>query len=305
MRASIFGLFSLSLFSSACFLQAEENNNSSTQKQPSSFPLGGELSIALDSFRSLPDGSWGGNMGAYGALNLAIAIPQLVNGTGIQAGGSYGLYDWDGRGSTDEKSLQQETFITVGFFHKTPNPSGFNGGITYDWSINKKTGVYGLDYTLGQVRGQFGYLLKGKNEFGVWGTYGTNTADKEFAEIPVKYRSISQVNAYWRHIFKNNGETLIWGGTPYRKGLMFESGRPGSYIVGASFRAPLCSSLTIDAHGMYMGARSGSSSSESKNYAANVALALTYSFGGKKAGARPYLPLANNSNLIADASLSN
>lgn len=291
-------LFTISIFTLSCFsilsIHAADDN----------CPLGGEVSIALDTFRSLPDGSWGGNMGAYLGLNLAWAIPKAGSGTGIQWGWSYGVYDWDGRGSTDSKSLQQEAFTTLGVFHKSVDPSGFNAAVVYDFCFNAKAGVFGLSPTMQQVRGQIGYLIKSKNELGVWGTYGTTTSHKSYAGIPVEFRAISQVNLYWRHIFKNQGETMIWGGTPYRKGLMFDSGRPGNYIIGASFRAPLTSSFSLDGHGMYMGARSGSASSESKNYAANVAIALTYSFGGKKVGARPYLPIANNSNFIADTNLS-
>lgn len=296
-------MFALSFFS-VCLLEADETENSFQNKQEqSSFPLGGDLSLGFDSFRSLPDGSWGGNMGAYLGLNLALAAPK-VSGLGIQAGWSYGIYDWDGRGSTGSKSLQQEGFISTGIFYKVPRLSGINFGASYDWSINAKAGVFGLDPTMAQVRGQLGYLLKRSNEFGVWATYGTKTSHKSYMQMPVEFRAISQVNAFWRHIFKNNGELMIWGGTPYRRGLMFDSGRAGSYILGGSFKAPLCGSLSMEGHGMYMGARSGSASSESSNYAANVSLALTYSFGGKKAGARPYLPLANNSNFIADTNVS-
>jgi hypothetical protein len=291
MKLFAFGIVSLSCFSLFC-VQADDN-----------FPLGGEISIALDTFRSLPDGSWGGNMGAYLGLNLAYAFPKAGSGNGVQGGWSYGVYDWDGRGSTDSKSVQQEAFFTLGLFHKAMTDSGVNVGAVYDFSVNSKAGVFGLSPTMQQVRGQIGYLLKKKNEFGLWGTYGTTTSTQSFSGIPVKFRAISQVNVYWRHIFKNQGETMLWAGTPYRKGLMFNSGRPGNYIIGASFRAPLTSSFSLDGHGMYMGARSGSGFDESKNYAANVAIALTYSFGGKKGGAKPYLPVANNSNFIADTNL--
>lgn len=304
MRIFAFGLCSL-CFISVCAGQTDDKVNSvENEKEPSSFPLGGDLSIAFDSFRSLPDGSWGGNMGAYLALNLAVAIPGVGKGNGIQGGWSYGVYDWDGRGSTDSKAVQQEAFFTVGLFHNTPNLAGVNMGFVYDWSVNAKAGVFGLDPNMGQVRGQVGYLFRGGNEFGFEGTYGTTTSHKSYGGIPVEFRAVSQVNAFWRHIFKKGGETMIWAGTPYRKGLMYYSGRAGAYILGASFKAPLSRSLSIEGHGMYMGSRNGSAYTESKNYAANVSLAITYSFGGSKVGARPYLPLANNSNFIADTNVS-
>jgi hypothetical protein len=301
MRALVLGLTA-----STCLMTAEEVavSGNSMEKETSSFPLGGDISLALDSFRSLPDGSWGGNMGALIALNLAWAIPKTDQGFGAQLGGSYGLYDWDGRGFTDSKALQQETFISVGLFRKVPYTSGFNAGLVYDWSINAESGVFGLSPTLTQLRGQIGYLIKGGNEFGFWGTYGDKICHRTFMSYDVKFKAISQVNAFWRHSFKNQGEMMLWAGTPYQKGLMFESGRVGDYIVGAAFKAPLTRSLSVEGHGVYMGARSGTADEESKNYAANVCLGLTYSFGGQKAGARPYLPVANNSNLIVDTNLS-
>ncbi|MES2199748.1 MAG: hypothetical protein V4489_06235, partial [Chlamydiota bacterium] len=159
MRIFAIGLCSL-CFGSVCLGQTDERVDSvKAEKKPSSFPLGGDLSVGLDSFRSLPDGSWGGNMGAYLALNLALAIPPKTGkGNGIQGGCSFGVYDWDGRGSTESKSLQEEGFITLGLFHKTVDPSGVNVGLVYDWSINAKAGVFGLSPKMGQVRGQLGYL---------------------------------------------------------------------------------------------------------------------------------------------------
>lgn len=300
-------LLSLSLLSVSSCLVAEQivqADLNSKDSQPCSFPLGGDATIALDSFRSLPDGSWGGNMGALVAMNLAWAMPVLNQGIGLQIGGSYGIYDWDGRGSTDSKSLQQETFLSLGAFRVTPHKSGFNAGLVYDWSINEKAGVFGLSPTMEQLRGQIGYLFKGGNEFGFWSAYSTQTCHRTFMSFDVKFRAISQVNVFWKHIFKNRGDIMIWAGSPYQKGLMYESGRAGDYIVGAAFRAQLSRHFSVDGHGVYMGARSGTADEESKNYAANVCLGLTYSFGGTKAGARPYLPVANNSNFLADTNLS-
>jgi len=294
-------------FSCFSLLQADsaptEAQNGETKKSII-FPLGGEVFVAFDGFRSLPDGSWGGNLGAYFGMNLSAAIPKTSESVGIQGGWSYGVYDWDGRGSTDSKAVQQQGFVTTGFFYRTPHLSGVNGGVVYDWSFNRKAGVFGLSPTMQQVRAQLGYIYKKKNEFGLWGSYGTTTARNSFYGMGVEFRAISQVNAFWRHIFNNNGEIMLWGGTPYRKGLMFESGRPGAYILGAAFQAPLTRSLSLQGDGMYMGSRSGSAFSESKNYAANVCIALTYSFGSKSPGCRPYLPLANNGNFIADTNLS-
>jgi hypothetical protein len=269
--------------------------------------VGGDAALALDYFRSLPEGSWAGNSGALASLNLAIGIPKENYGFGAQLGGSYGLYDWNERGSTtteNSKALQQQGFITLGLFRVTPYCSGFNAGIVYDWMLNKKFGAFASNPNLGQLRGQFGYLIKGGNEVGVWSAISTQTSHKKISEIPVRFRSISQVNAYWIHYFKNFGHIMLWAGTPYRRGLMYSSGRAGNYIFGASFRAPLTRALSIIGYGSYMGSRGGSAFQESSNYASNVCFGLNYSFGGCKAGQRPYLSLANNSNFMVDTNLN-
>lgn len=289
MKASLFFLSAFSIFALAA-----------AEKEPSSFPLGGEVSLGFDSFRSLPEGSWNGNIGAVGSFQLAYAIPRQELGFGVQGGSSFGMYNWDGRGSTDSKSIQLQGFATVGLFRETPVSSGVNMGFCYDWSINGQYGVFQLSPTMAQVRGQAGYLCKGGNEFGLLASYGTQTSHKSVSALSVKFKAVNQLNAFWCHRFKNRGEMMLWAGSPYGKGLMYDSGRAGTYLFGASFKAPLTQSLFVSGHGSYMGARSGSGSTEAKNYAANVSFAFTYAFGGTKAGARPYLALANNSNFIAD-----
>jgi hypothetical protein len=254
----------------------------------------------------LPDGSWAGNNGAFASLNLAIGIPKERYGFGAQVGGSYGLYDWDGRGSNttgNTSALQQQAFVTVGLFRMTPYCSGFNAGIVYDLMLNKEFGVFGLDPILGQVRGQLGYLIQGGNEIGLWSSIYTQTSHEETSEIPVQFRAISQVNLFWTHYFKNQAQTTLWVGTPYLKGLMYTSGRAGNYIIGASFRAPLSRTLSVIGHGCYMGAHSGPATQEARNYASNVCFGINYSFGGCETE-RPYLPLADNSNFLVDTNLN-
>lgn len=283
-------------------------NISPKKNSPSSpFPLGGDVALAYDYFRSLPDGSWAGNNGAYASLNLAVGIPKEKYGFGAQLGGSYGLYDWDARGSNttgNTRALQQQAFLSVGLFRRAPCSSGLNAGLVYDVMFNKQFGVFALSPIVGQVRAQLSYLIACENEVGLWGTLDTQTSHEETSEIPVKYRAICQVNLIWTHYFKNLAQTSLWVGTPYRRGLMYSSGRAGNYIVGASFSAPLTSTLSIVGHGMYMGARSGSAFQESSNYAANVTFGINYSFGSCKSGHRPFLPLADNSNFLVDTNLN-
>ena len=297
-------------FSLICLTSlAAHNHEDDCPKFPghcSSYPVGGDVALALDYFRSLPDGSWNGNTGIFSSLNLALGFPGQKRGFGAQAGGSYGVYDWDGRGSVPggSKALQQQGFLTLGLFRRTPDCKGLNAGLVYDFMFNKKFGVFGTNPQLAQLRGQLGYLCEGRNEFGFWGTYDTQSSHRDPDEIPLKFRAVCQANLFWCHYFKNNGQTTLWAGTPYRRGLMYTDGRAGRYIFGGSFRAPLTKALSIIAHGSYMAARNDPATIESKNYAANVCFGVNYSFGGCEPSQRPYLALADNSNFIVDTNLN-
>ena len=311
MKIVKLSLFCASLFSIATLLANDPTPQAPLYPNPPgncpSFFMGGDASIAIDYFRSLPDGSWTGNGGAFGSVNLAFGIPKEKYGFGAQVGGSYGLYDWDARGSNtsgNTKALQQQGYLTFGFFRQTPSSSGVNAGVVYDVQFNKEFGVFSLNPIIAQVRGQLGYVIVGRNEVGAWASYDTQTSHKESQELPVTFRPISQANIFWAHYFKNTAQTMLWAGTPYRRGLMNASGRAGRYILGANFRAPLSKAFSIVGHAAYMAANSGPATQESKNYAANICFGLNYAFGGCKAGQRPYMALADNSNFLVDSNVN-
>lgn len=263
-------------------------------------PVEGDATFAFDNFRSLPEGSWEGNTGAFLSLNLKAALPK---GYRIQLAGSYGLYDWQGRTSTPHQkpnALQQQGFLTGAVAREDIFQTDFNFGVAFDGMFNKNFGVFAVDPTLSQFRAQAGYLINAGNELGVWGSVYTNTAHKVSNQVPLSFRAISQVNLFWTHYFNNCAYAMVWGGIPCGKGLMYRSGRPGSFIVGARIQAPLSSCLLLSAHGAYMGPRRSCNGIGSKNYAANVCFGLTYLFGQRFARQSPYMTLADNSNFLVD-----
>lgn len=262
-------------------------------------PFEVDLTLALDDFRSLPEGSWNGNWGAYAAVNLKAFLPYCLT---TQLAGSYGLYDWAGRAFApfiDPDSLQQQGFITVAASRQVPC-SGINAGIAYDWMLNSNFGVFAVNPFFDQIRGQIGYLIEGANEVGLWAAYGIRISNQESQQVPLQFRGISQVNLFWCHYFQNNGYAMLWAGTPYRRGLMYESGRPGTYIFGLQFSVPVADFLNIEGHGAYMGPRGGSGLMPAKNYASNLSIGLTYSFGKRMIKQSPYMTLSNNSNFMVD-----
>jgi hypothetical protein len=301
MRSKVISCLVLACLVSFCEAAAIESPSCSEAPifYQSCLPFEVDLSLALDDFRSLPEGSWNGNWGAYAALNFKGFAGKEFS---AQFGGSYGLYDWAGRAFapfTNPDSLQQQGFITVGASREVSS-SGINAGIAYDWMLNKNFGVFSVNPRFDQIRGQLGYLIHAQNEIGVWASYGIHTSHERSQQLPLQFRAISQVNLFWCHYFKNQGYGMLWAGTPYRQGLMYESGRPGNFVIGAQFAVPVTDHLKIEGHGAYMGPRGTSGLTPAKNYASNITIGLTYSFGKRKVKQSPYMNLANNSNFLVD-----
>ncbi len=266
------------------------------------FGFYGEAGLGFEHFRSIPEGDWDGNTGSYASVNAA--TPLCWQELNLQAGGSYGLYDWTGRGSspTNKQSrLQQQLFLTVGLFKNTA--CGFNGGIVYDFMWSRGYGVFGTEASLNQLRLQGGYQVCCDNEYGLWGTIRLGTNHQASEAIPLEYRAISQINSYWKHSFCNGAEAMLWIGLPYGESLLFDGGRPGKFIVGGSFHAPLCDRMSIDGHFSYMAPRSPQNTRRERNYASNVCIELKYWFG-EECEMHPYMPIGNNSNFIADTNLN-
>lgn len=275
-----------------------------------SFPLVGEVGIAYDHFRGPSEGSWNGNDGGVIGANFGLGV---WNGLGVQFGGSYGVYDWQGRGplgGDNSGSVQQQGFLTGGAFYRTPCASGLVGGVVVDWMFNKNFGVFGLSPSIGQARFQAGYLFCCSDEVGVWGTANIDTAHDSAFHIPVSFRAVSQVSLYYRHFFDNCAEAMVWAGVPYRKSLMFSGKRAGKFLVGASFRAPLTSCLSVEGHGVYMAPHGNQYSRRFQNDGVNVSIGLSWAFGAGSCDccelwqARPFMPIANNSNFLVDTSLN-
>lgn len=268
--------------------------------------IAGEVGLGYDFFRSIPDGDWDGNTGGYASFNLAKQLP--CNNFGVQFGGSYGLYDWQGRGSAPSSRqgrIQQQLFLTGGVFRLTQCQSGFNGGVVYDWMWNQGYGLCGVQTSFGQVRLQGGYLCRCTNEYGLWGTIDTNRSHRDCLGVPLIYRSLAQVNAYWKHIFKNQANTVVWAGVPYKRSLSYSTGRAGKFIIGGSFHAPLNGRFCIDGYASYMVPHSSKSSFyKERYYAANICIELKYFFGDHYNAVEPYMPIGNNSNFIADTNFS-
>lgn len=278
--------------------------------------IGVSAFVGVDNFRGIPDADAGDNNGALFGFNVATPLPYLKNhGVGFQLGGSYGAYDFAGRGHTrHNRAIQSQGFLTAGIFIR-PQPSlPLSMGIVYDWMFNQNYSIYAENPTLHQLRGQIAYYVTPCDEVGVWGTYDVTKTHKVYKhrtfDYRITYRPISQANLFWRHLFAGGVEATVWLGVPVRHRLNKEhSERPGKYIVGVEMAVPFLDSWALIGRACYMQPGTKSGPLGSKEYTSNIAINVVYYFGGDPNGAEdcacaawmPYLPVANNCNFFGDA----
>lgn len=260
-----------------------------------------ELNTSYDYFRGIPDGSWNGNNGLLFAANSGLSAYDCVN---FQLGGSYGFYNWNGRGNVvfkNTKNFEHVGFITAG---ASSSHCDFNFGLVYDRIFTNNFGIYLLNPSFDQLRFQTGYVWC-SNEFGLWGTLDLSRSRKSALGIPVKFKTIGQLNLFWKHWFENGAETTLWLGSPYRTSYKFSHGRAANFIAGFTFRTPLTDQLFLEGYGSYVFARHSHGVEESRNYGANICVGLTYHFYGCNPCERPYMAIANHSNFLIDSNHNN
>lgn len=265
--------------------------------QRSLFAFEVELNASYDYFRGIPDGSWNGNSGAYISANSSLPVFDCV---ALQLGGSFGIYNWDGRQNLVFKNSKynlNQGFVTVG---ASTSYNQFNFGIAYDHMFSKHFGLYDLSPSIGQVRYQLGYQFC-QDEIGLWGTAHTNTPHKSALGIPTSFRAINQLNAFWTHAYNTCAITTLWIGAPFGNSLIHSHGSAGVITAGFFARVPLQDRFYLDAHGSYMRAKKAHGAHQSRNYGANIAVGITYLFGSScESTTSSYLPLVNNSLFLVD-----
>lgn len=260
-----------------------------------------EVNLSYDYFRGLPDGSWNGNPGGYLAANFSTTAYKCVD---VQLGGSYGLYNWDGRQNqvfASPQSLLQQGFLTTGFGFTY---GAFHTVLVYDRMFTNNFGIFNLNPSFDQLRLKEGFRFRCE-EIGIWGTVHLCTSNKEAVGLPISYRAIDQVNLFWTHFFSNDARTTLWVGLPYRHSLMYPGRTPGSFIAGFAARAPLGRCFFFDGYGSYMAARRTTPFRQSCNYGANVCVGVTYYFGETCFDDSNVLPVANNSYFMVDTNANN
>ena len=268
----------------------------------------------LDSFKGISDADWPSNFGAVTGLNTGVMLPALEDyGIGWQTGLSYGIYDFDGRASTEvgQAKSQQQIFVTTGFFNKAKCDQRVSFGLVYDWMFNDEWGALGDSPTLGQWRGQVEYALSGCNAVGVWGCWRDLGARHNFddREPIVSTRAVSQINLFWHHKFCQSGaDSYLWIGVPDH-GRFDTDGSFADWTVGASVQVPLSDRLALYANGSYLhpSASAGGIAAIEAGY--DVSMGVAWYFGGHARSnaingkcSTPYMPVANNSSFLVEQS---
>jgi hypothetical protein len=281
----------------------------------------------VDSFRGVTNGRFENNNGALTGLNLGgQLLPDLD--IGWQFGASYGDYNFSGRTSpgAGPNVTTQQIFVTTGFFRRANSDRRLSWGIVHDWMFTNNFGAFGNSPTLSQFRGQVAWAVSDRNEFGVWATVYDRTTTRATGALgtPISYQAIDQGNLFWHHKYAAYGaDSWFYVGVPLDQRIAQTpnpafpvggyGGSLGSMIVGTNWLLPITDRLSGYANVMYMkpSARQGVSPTGAVAAAQefwNIGAGLTW-YPGRAARSRtvagrqwmPYMPVANNSSFLVDA----
>lgn len=265
----------------------------------------------FDSWRGVADGSYQNNNGLHTGLNLGGAIPRFEDtGLAWQLGGSFGVYDWNGRESSFNEfaATQQQSFVTAGIFRRAHESSAWSGGLVVDQMVANNFGVFANEPYLCQLRYQLAYAVNCRNELGIWGTQQLNHSTQNVLGVPVTTRAVNQLNFFWHHKFDLGADSSFYVGLPTNDRVSLP-GSLGNFIFGGTFNIPLNDRLAAYTNVAYM---SPSSSVQPKGNgdredSFNLTIGVAF-YPGRNARSRtvagrtwmPYLPVANNGTFFVD-----
>jgi len=259
-------------------------------------------------WRGISEGSGGNNNGFMYGANVGKRLGALSDWTGIglQFGGSYGLYDLNGRSSGfRDNQIQQQTFVTAGLFRKPDDLTNFSGGIVMDVMINNNFGQYAVAPNLSQLRAQIAYAVNDCHEIGFW-TALRMSSDTFNVGGPLSFRGVDQFNFFWHHKFDFGGDGWTWMGIPDNTKLG-GNGNLGGYIFGGTLTAPLSPrwSTYTDLQYMAPSARVGASGADQETYFIGIGL-IYYPGANARCNSlvdktwMPYMPVGNNGSFMVD-----
>jgi hypothetical protein len=87
-----------------------------------------------------------------------------------------------------------------------------NGKLSWAFAYDLLLESYYDNFTLGQVRGQLGYAVTPRDEFGMWIAKSAHGDNGVMGTTPVRLDPISQGNGYYRRTWSTMATTTIWAG---------------------------------------------------------------------------------------------
>lgn len=286
--------------------------------------FGLEVTAGLENNEGIHQATRESDFGAVFGANLGFPLLQ-AHGIGGQIGTNWGIYDWKGRfidwDDNSPDQAQHQFFFTTGIFKETVGDSRLSFGLVYDWLLTSNFGTHGLNPAVGQWRGRIEYALSYSNEIGldvVRRDLGDSFDVSSFGgESPIfmeQYRAISYAKLYWHHAMTNGTHTRLWLGLPEHDRLPgYDGDATGSVIdlmVGASIQTPLTNSLDLMAAFQWCNSSAGNDGTFVQGNMedfSNIAISLVY-YPGRNTRTNgvtrncwmPYMPVANNRNLLVD-----
>jgi hypothetical protein len=297
--------------------------------QPSKYYTAGYGFAGLDTFRNIASGSYPGNNGAVAGFNIGRPLGFLGRyGIGVQAGSSYGAYNWYGRTSPGAglNEPTQQWFFTTGLFRRATAEVPISFGAVWDLMVTDNYGAFGNSVTLSQVRTQIAYAFNPWNELGFWAAFHDPSETKPMGALgtPADYRAINQFNFFWHHKFGQNGadgqfsvgvpegSRLANPGNSVGFPIGGSGGSLGTMILGTNWTLPVTDWMGLYANGVFMNpsshpgvAPSGAIAAVQETWA--VSFGLTFYPGHTARSATvvgrqwmPYMPVASNSTFFVD-----
>ena len=261
------------------------------------------------SWRGISEGSGPNNNGFVYGFNYGTRLGALSEYTGIgfQIGASYGLYDLNGRSSGfHDNQVQQQGFLTAGFFRAANKQTNFSYGLVWDGMFNSNFGQFAVSPFLSQVRAQIAYALNVQHEIGFWTAIRVNTAHTSAANIPLSYRGVDQFTLFYHHRFGYGGDGWTWIGIPDPTKLG-GNGTLGAYTVGGTLTAPLSPRLGAFTSLQYMSptARAGVAASIEEAFYVTCGISF-FPYANSRATNvagdcwMPYMPVATDGTFLVD-----
>ena len=217
--------------------------------------------VGVHAFKGGLDQGQNGNFGFQEGVNFAGSLWHQ-HSIGYQVGAQFLQSDLSGTNIANAfNNSRQQTFLTVGLFHRPLYGAGLQGGAVFDWLDDN----FYTTTRFSQMRVEISYISMFGNEFGFWSVFSTgSTQSVQVNQNTLMFGSTDMFNFFYRKTFSTGDQARVWGG--------FTDSSSG--IFGADYRVHMSNQWDLVGGFNYLipssGKDSGGSSQESWGLAMNV-----------------------------------